>query len=345
MSIQNKAVESAQKLIKQAQNIVITNHVGPDADAMGAALGLQLFLHQVGKEAQVVVPNGYADVLNFLPGSREVLVFEQSLDAAQLVNNADLIFHLDYNAYSRSGAMETALRQSKAKRILIDHHQQPEDWPDVLYSDTSMSSTCEMIYHFAEALNWLPVMNAAIATSLYAGIMTDTGNFKFSATSPTTHRVVANLLEAGAVPQEIANAVYDSNTRDRLKLLSRALENMEVFEQEKTVLMPLSREDLDMFQYKKGDTEGFVNYGLSIQGTVLSIFMKEDEGKIKLSFRSKGNFDVNQLARDYFEGGGHKNAAGGVSYKSLDETVRYAKELLPEIVKRMQEEPSFEVKK
>lgn len=336
MSIQNTEVLHAQKLIKQARNIVITNHIGPDADAMGSALGLQLLLQQLGKEVQVVVPNAYAETLNFLPGSETVLVFEQNLEAARVVSNADLIFHLDYNAYSRSGMMETALRESTAKRILIDHHQQPEDWPDVLYSDIGMSSTCEMIYHFAEAMSWLPALNAAVATNLYAGIMTDTGNFRFSSTSPATHRVVANLLEAGAVPQEIANAVYDSNTRDRLKLLSRTLENMEVFEAEKTVLMPLSRDDLSTFNFKKGDTEGFVNYGLSIHGIVLSVFIKEDEDKVKMSFRSKGDFDVNQLARDYFEGGGHKNAAGGVSFESLPETIAKVKGLLPEIWSRIQ---------
>ncbi len=334
MSIAMEAVQKAQHLIKQAQNIVITNHTGPDADAMGAALGLQLFLQHLGKAVQVVVPNVYAELLNFLPGSEEVLVYEENLEAARVLSNADLIFHLDYNALGRSGPMEKALRHHPAKRILIDHHQQPERWPEVLYSDTGMSSTCEMIYHFAEAMHWLPVLNAQIATCLYVGIMTDTGNFRFSSTSPTTHRVVASLLEVGAVPHEIASAVYDSNSRDRLKLLSQALENMQVFEKEHTVLIPLSQKELTRFNFKKGDTEGFVNYGLSIKDIVLSIFCTENEDKIKLSFRSKGNFDVNQFARDHFEGGGHKNAAGGVSYLSLEQTLEKVKKLLPEIVER-----------
>ncbi len=334
MSISQKAVQQAQALIKAAQNIVITNHLSPDADAMGAALGLQLLLQKIGKKSTVIVPTPYAESLNFLPQNNLVLVFEENLPSAQFLNQADLIFHLDYNAYGRSGPMETALRNITAKRILIDHHQQPEDWPDVVYSDTAMSSTCEMIYHFAEAMSWLPILDANIATCLYAGIMTDTGNFRFSSTSPTTHRVVATLLEAGAIPHDIASALYDSNSRNRLKLLGVALENMEVYDAEKTVLIPLSQKELNQHHYKKGDTEGFVNYGLSLSGMVVSIFLTEQDEKTKISFRSKGNFDVNQFARDYFEGGGHKNAAGGVSYLGFTETVEKVRGLLPEILKR-----------
>lgn len=334
MSISQKAVQDAQQLIKAANNIVITNHLSPDADAMGSALGLQLLLQKMGKESTVIVPTPYAETLNFLPQNELVLVYEENLPSAQFLNQADLIFHLDYNAYGRSGPMETALRNSMAKRILIDHHQQPEDWPDVCYSDTSMSSTCEMMYHFAEAMSWLPVMNAEIATCLYAGIMTDTGNFRFSSTSPTTHRVVAQLLEAGAIPQNIANELYDSNSRDRLKLLGVALNNMEVYEAEKAVIIPLSQKELNQHHYKKGDTEGFVNYGLSLKGMQVSIFLTEQDEKTKISFRSKGKLDVNQFARDYFEGGGHKNAAGGISYIGFTETVEKMRGLLGEIMKR-----------
>lgn len=334
MGLENEAVLSAQKLIKTAKNIVITNHVSPDADAMGSALGLKLFLNKLGKQSKVVVPNAYADTLNFLPGNKEVLVFEDNLEALQAVEKADLIFHLDYNSLSRSGPMENALRLSNAKRIMIDHHQQPELWADVLYSDINMSSTAEMMYHFAEIMNWLPVLDSDSATCLYAGIMTDTGNFRFSSTSATTHRVVANLLEAGVVPQEIANAIYDSNTKERLKLLSRTLDKMEVLSEQKTVIMPLLRDDMLEFNFKKGDSEGFVNYGLSINGILVSIFLKEDEDRIKMSFRSKGNFDVNSFAREFFEGGGHKNAAGGVSYLTMTETIKKVKGLLGEIEKR-----------
>jgi phosphoesterase RecJ-like protein len=337
MSISKQQAEAAQSLINVSQKIVITNHISPDADAMGAALGLQLLLKQLGKMSTVIVPSIYADTLNFLPANDAVIVYENTESINQQIESADLIFHLDYNAYSRSGDMQEVLRASKAKRILIDHHQQPEDWMDVCYSDTAMSSTCEMIYHFSKAMNWKAELKREVATCLYAGIMTDTGNFRFSSTSPTTHRVVADLLEAGAQPQEIAGAIYDSNSMDRLKLLGQALDNMEVYENEKAVLIPLSSAELKNNNFKKGDTEGFVNYGLSLSGIVLSIFMTEQEDKVKMSFRSKGDFDVNQLARKYFEGGGHKNAAGGVSYDGLEKTLQKLRSLLPEVTTSKQD--------
>ena len=327
MEIHPSIVQGAHSLFQSVQKVVITNHVNPDGDAMGSALGLAGVLEKKGFEVKVIVPNAYPHFLHWMKGNDKVLVYEGALEEAHdYLSRTDLIIHLDYNALKRSGPMEEPLAHAGAKRILIDHHQQPEDFPDVLYSDTSMSSTCEMVYHFLNNLGWTGDIGKEEAECLYTGLVTDTGNFRFSSTSPETHKVAASLLDKGVEPQEIASLVYDTNTVDRLKLLSRSLERMIVLEDMSAAIISLSAEDLEKYNFKKGDTEGFVNYGLSLSGTKLSVFLSEKEGKVKMSFRSKGSFDVNQLARKFFNGGGHINAAGGVSERPLDETIRFLKE-------------------
>lgn len=331
MKIDESIVQGARHLLEDAGNIVITNHVGPDGDAMGSALGLQEILKQKGKNVNVVVPNVYPKFLNWLKGNEEVIIYEdQPEEAGEILGNADLIVHLDYNSLSRSGEMQTILEQLNVPRLVIDHHQQPDDFADVLYSDTSMSSTCEMVFHLVEALGWDNLINEDAGNCLYTGIMTDTGNFRFSGTTPTTHRAVARLLEIGVKPHEVASSVYDTNSRNRLKLLSRSLERMEDLPQFHTAIISLTAKDLEEFDYQKGDTEGFVNYGLSIEGIKMSVFLAEKDNRIKMSFRSKGTFNVNQLARDHFNGGGHINAAGGISEDNMDETITKLKSLLPQ---------------
>src|SRR5690606_8829199 len=269
MKIDESIVQGAKSLLAEAQNIVITNHVGPDGDAMGSALGFKEILRQQGKSVTVIVPNIYPKFLKWMKGDDEVIIFEDArAHASDSIKTTDLIIHLDYNSLARSGEMQGILSSATAKRLVVDHHQQPDDFADVLYSDTSMSSTCEMVFHLAQALGWDDYINKEAADCLYTGMMTDTGNFRFSSTTPTTHRAVARLLEKGVLPQEIASAVYDTNSRNRLKLLSRCLERMEVFPQYQSAIMSLSAADLDEFDYQKGDTEGFVNYGLSMEGTI-----------------------------------------------------------------------------
>lgn len=331
MKIEESIVQGAKRLLADAQNVVITNHVGPDGDAMGSALGFKEILRQQGKEATVIVPNIYPKFLNWMKGDDEVIIFEDARDmASEILKKADLIIHLDYNSLSRSGDMQEALASSTAKRLVVDHHQQPDDFATVLYSDTHMSSTCEMVFHLVQALGWDEHINKEAADCLYTGIMTDTGNFRFSSTTPTTHRAVARLMEKGVLPHEIASAIYDTNSRNRLKLLSRCLERMEVFPQYHSAIMSLSASDLEEFDYQKGDTEGFVNYGLTMEGTIMSVFLSEKDNRIKMSFRSKGDFNVNQLARDHFNGGGHINAAGGISDESMEQTIEKLKALLPQ---------------
>ncbi|MGB0178329.1 MAG: DHH family phosphoesterase, partial [Owenweeksia sp.] len=310
-------------------SIVITNHVNPDGDAMGSALGLFGILKGIGISSRVIVPNQYPDFLKWMEGDDEVVVYEGNEEIAEkYVSEADLIIHLDYNALKRSGPMEECLSRAKAKRIMIDHHQQPDDFADVMFSDTSMSSTCELLFHILHQLGWTGKMQQHQAECLYTGIMTDTGSFRFNSTTPTTHQVAGALLGKGVEPNEMASRVYDINTPGRLQLLSKALLSMEVLPDLPVAIIKLSAEELKRYEYRKGDTEGFVNFGLSVSGVKVSVFMSEKDDLIKMSFRSKGNFDVNKLARKHFNGGGHKNAAGGASHQSLEETVVRFKEII-----------------
>ena len=305
--------------------------MNPDGDAMGSALGLAGVLEKKGFEVQVIVPNPYPSFLYWMNGDHKVMVYETNEEACDLIlKESDLIIHLDYNALHRSGAMQGILETVSAKRMMIDHHQQPDNFPDATYSDTSMSSTCEMVFHLIDGLGWADKISKKEAECLYTGIVTDPGGFRFGSTSQITHEVASRLLEMGVRPQDIASRVYDTNSQERLKLLSRALENMEIIPDFNAAIINLSKEDLKEFNFKKGDTEGFVNYGLSVSGIKLSVFLAEKDGLIKMSFRSKGDFDVNKLARKHFNGGGHINAAGGATSEGLLDTINKLKSVLPD---------------
>ena len=330
MSLDNSLTEGARALLNSSQSILITNHINPDGDAMGSALGLAAILKAAGKPARVIVPNDYPHFLKWISGNDEVLVYEEHVEECEkLIANADLIFHLDYNSLKRSGSLEHLLVDAPAKRIMIDHHQQPDDFADLTYSDPTMSSTSEMVFHFAEALGYTHLLDKGTAEALYTGIITDTGNFRFSSTSAETHRVASHLLSLGVESQIIASRVYDSNRPERLFLLARMLQKMELLSDYNTVILSLTEKDLAEFNYQKGDTEGFVNYGLSMEGVELSVFLYPSHDKVKMSFRSKTNFNVNTLARTHFNGGGHVNAAGGVSHESVEENISRIKNVLP----------------
>lgn len=279
------------------------------------------------------MPNEFPDFLKWMPGAEDILLFETHPGKATgVLKNADLIFTLDFNHFSRVGNdMQPTLEALDTHFIMIDHHQQPADYATVTYSNASMSSTCEMVYHFITALGKIKLLNQDIAHCLYAGIMTDTGSFRFSATTSTTHKIVAHLIDLGAKNHYIHQKVYDTNSPSRLTLLGIALKNMVVLPEHKTAFITLSRQEMEMVDFKKGDTEGFVNYGLGLKGIVFAAIFIENIGEayIKISFRSKGTFSVNQFARNYFNGGGHDNAAGGRSNTSMEETIAYFKDLLP----------------
>lgn len=310
------------QLLEKPAKIVLVGHQNPDGDAIGSTLGLAIYLQQYGHQVQVIVPNDFPQFLKWLPQAENILIYESKTDDAKhFIADADILFILDFNATHRAGKVNEALNDFRGIKVMIDHHQQPSDYADLVISDTSMSSTCEMVYHFIGSKNPNAV-NRDIATCLYLGIMTDTGSFKFSITTSTTHRVAAQLIEKGAANTKIHQLVYDTNRLESLKLLGRALQNLKIVSHLNTAYITLSQEDLDACNYQKGDTEGIVNYALSLQDVVFAaIFIeRKNEGLIKISLRSKSDFDVNLFSRNHFGGGGHKNAAGGKSDISLIET-------------------------
>ncbi len=318
-----------QKLLIPENKIVIITHYNPDGDAVGSSLGLKHFLKAKGLNADVIVPNDFPKFLKWMPESKQVIIADYKRKiAGEAIYNADVIFILDFNASHRSGNLVGPwLEKARAKKILIDHHQQPDDF-DFVYSDVTIPATSQMIYHFIEGLGEENLVNQDIAECLYTGIMTDTGGFRFRSTSATTHRITAKLMENGADPAMITSKTWDTNTVSRLHLLALILGRIEVVKDGKVAILWLKRDELKEFGFQKGDTEGFVNYGLSIMGTQVSAFFMEDlyEDFIKISFRSKDHVDVNQFSRTYFQGGGHINAAGGKYYKSIEETIEDFKE-------------------
>ncbi|HET8737901.1 MAG TPA: bifunctional oligoribonuclease/PAP phosphatase NrnA [Pricia sp.] len=324
-------IQVVKQLLSRPQNIVIVPHKNPDGDAIGSTLALWHYLRNMGQEATVVVPNDYPKFLKWMAGNDEILNFEKQNEQAKFqIEAASLIFTLDFNHLGRVGQMEKSLRNATAPFIMIDHHQEPSDYAAIMYSDVSMSSTCEMVYNFIEALGDADTITPEMANCMYTGIMTDTGSFKFSSTTPRTHRVAAELIEKGAESTHIHHRVFDTNTPGRLHLLGTALNNIVILEEYKTAYITLSQGELDAHEYQKGDTEGFVNYGLTLEGIIFAaIFIEnKEEGIIKISFRSVGDFSVNEFARKHFEGGGHDNAAGGKSEKSLEETAARFESLL-----------------
>ncbi|WP_100615649.1 DHH family phosphoesterase [Confluentibacter citreus] len=334
-------IERIKQLLGSPKQIVIVPHKNPDGDAMGSTLGLYHYLKKHNHQATVIAPNDYPDFLKWMPGDNTVLKHDsQTKECDNLIQKADIIFTLDFNALHRTGSMEGVLTQSNAVKIMIDHHQTPEDYANYVFSDIAMSSTCEMVYHFIDMLGDANTIDTDIATCLYVGIMTDTGSFRFSCTTSQTHRIAANLIEKGANNSQIHNNVFDTNTYEKLQLLGCALENLRIVPESRTAYITLSQKELNKYNYKKGDTEGVVNYGLSLNNIVMAAIFIEDkqEGIIKISLRSKGNFSVNEFSRAHFEGGGHTNAAGGKSLLSLKDTVEKFISILPTYNKALNNE-------
>lgn len=326
-------IKALKALLASPKKIVIIPHKNPDGDAIGSSLGLYHYLKKHGHEALIIAPNDYPHFLKWMPGEKSIIKFDSDTQpATEKIQEADLIFTLDFNSLGRIGDMEETVTACSAVFVMIDHHQQPDDYAKFTYSDVAMSSTCQMIYHFIEKLEDADLIDDDIATCLYTGIMTDTGSFRFASTTSLTHKVVAGLIEKGANSARIHNKVYDTNSTNRLHLLGCALNNLVVLKEYRTAYITLSRQELLKFDFKKGDTEGFVNYGLSLEGIIFAIIFIEDqqEDYIKISLRSKGDFSVNQFSRKHFNGGGHDNAAGGRSDLSMQATINKLMELLPQ---------------
>ena len=326
-----KGIEELKTFLENPRNIVVVGHRNPDGDAMGSTLALSKYLQKKGHTATVVVPNEYPEFLHWLPGSDATYRFDwQNSQSQKAIQNSDIIFLLDFNALHRVGFdMQQTLEKYPNDFAMIDHHQQPDD-VTYMYSDTEICSTCQMVYQFIEMMHDVALIDADIATCLYTGIMTDTGSFRFRSTTSHTHRIIADLIDKGAQNDRIHNNVYDANSYGRLLLLGQSLSNLQILPDYKTAFITLTDEEKKQFDFQKGDTEGVVNYALSLKGIIFAAIFIEDKEQniIKMSLRSKGTFSVNQFARDHFEGGGHDNAAGGKSLLSMDETVAKFKDLV-----------------
>ena len=325
-------IQAIKQLLATPKKISIIPHRGPDGDAMGSTLALYHFLKKFNHEATVIAPNEFPDFLAWLPGAETVKIFEKEKEiCTQILNDSDIIFTLDFNAFHRVGnEMEPVLAQQKAIFVMIDHHQKPDDYATYMYSDTNFGSTCEMIYNFITFLDQKQSIDTTVGTCIYTGILTDSGSFKFPCTTGDTHRIVASLIDLGVENTQIPNLLFDNSSYSRLQLLGRALQNMKIIPQHRASYTSLTQDELDSFDYVKGDTEGIVNYGLSVKGIqITAIFIEnKDEGIIKISFRSQGDIDVNQFARDHFNGGGHRNAAGGKSTDSIEATIQKFEKLV-----------------
>lgn len=330
-------IDSVKSLLQSPKRIVLTTHTRPDGDAMGSSLALLHFLKEKGHDVALIAPTNYAVFLHFLPGDHEVIIYENHQKRCnKLVKNAEVLFILDYNAPKRAKPMDNSVRDSRATKILIDHHLEPEEgFGEYAFWNVKASSTCELVYDFIAEIGSTEDINKKIATCLYTGICTDTGRFKFN-TTPKLYEIVADLVRKGININKIHTQVFDTFSEDRLRFLGFCLtERMMVFHEYNTAFIYVTERDFRMFNYQEGDKEGLVNYPLSLAGFRFAALITENDEMVKLSFRSKGNFSVNEFARKHFDGGGHKNAAGGLSRISLDDTIDKFIDLLPQYEKEL----------
>lgn len=321
------------------KKIVITTHQKPDGDAMGSSLGLYNFLISLGHSVQFISPTNWAGFLKWMPGANQVIDFELSKEVAiKYIQEAEILFCLDFNVLHRTKNMEPILAPLTCIKVLIDHHQQPqEDYFSYGISDTTKSSTCEMVYDFIVESGHANKLDTQIAQCLYTGVMTDTGSFRFPATSASVHYMVAKLKETGFNHTLVHENIYDSFLENRLRFIGHVLLNkMEVLYEYNTAIMSIPKNDLLRFHIKTGDTEGLVNYLLTIQGIRFAALVIDRDEERKWSFRSKGDFDVNTFARTHFEGGGHFNAAGGRTDDTLDATVWNFKKVIQAYKEQLQ---------
>ncbi|HOP43175.1 MAG: bifunctional oligoribonuclease/PAP phosphatase NrnA [Flavobacteriales bacterium] len=323
-------VEALRDLLARPRRIAIVTHHNPDGDAMGSGLGWCRLLRAAGHDAVLVLPNTPAHFLHWMPGFDEVLAVDQDRQRAlSNVRDREVLFCLDFNRLDRIGELQEAA-ESAPIRVLVDHHRDPADVFQVVFSEVTACSTCQLVYDIAIALGWEQLIDEGTATCLYTGIMTDSGSFRFSSTTAHTHRVAASLLEKGVRPDRVHEDVMDDNPEHRLRLLGFTLsERLSVHEHLATAVIQLSAEDLARHDFHPGDTEGFVNYGLSIRGVRLAAFFMQRGDEVKISLRSRGELPVNEFLGAHFHGGGHRNAAGGRSTLGLDATVARFLELLP----------------
>jgi len=315
-------IQSIKKVISTKRNILLIPHSSPDADALGSCLSLFHFFKDE-HNVSVISPNEFTDILSFLPGSNDIIIFESDKEKSNILfKESDVIFTLDFNSLSRAKNISHLIAKSKATKIMIDHHENPDDYADFMISNSNMSSTCEMIYDFISNIN-SDKINNNIATCLYAGIVADTGSFRFPSTTSRTLRIGSELIEYGVNVTDIFEKLHNNFQFNRLKLLGTTINNFKRIDDLPVLYSSISDKEQKIRNFRKGDSEGFVNFGLSVEGIKCSVVFieKSSDGIIKISFRSKGDFKVNIFANKYFNGGGHEYAAGGISKLSLNDTI------------------------
>jgi phosphoesterase RecJ-like protein len=321
------------KLLKEAKNIIIVTHNNPDGDAIGSSLALFHYLNKINIKSTIITPNNHPSFLNWASGIDELLIFEDNAESAiKKIKESDLIFTLDFNSLSRCGEIFNHLNLDK-NFIMIDHHQNPESYAKIQFSEPSISSTCELVYNLIDGLGDKSIIDKKIASCLYLGMMTDTGCFQYNGVTSKTYEIISYLLKKKIDQSEIYNNVYNNSTESKLIVLGKALGSLKVLNNHKTSFMHLTKKDLIESSYKKGDSEGIVNYGLTLSNINFTAIFIEDidqEDLIKISFRSKIDFPCNKFAEQYFEGGGHINAAGGKFIGSIEEAIELFKEKIKE---------------
>ena len=318
-------------LLSQKKNIVITTHRGPDGDAMGSSLALYNLLINLGHDVKVVTPNDYASFLHWMPGNDDVVEYDGNEKlATSITEKAELIIMLDFNSKNRLDNYSDTVFNLDTYKVLIDHHQDPDmKIADLIFSDPDSCSTAQLLYEVLEGMGLTDIIDQDISECLYTGIMTDTGSFKYSSTTSKTHNIIAQLINKGARSSMIHDLVYDNSSADRMKLLGYCInDKLLLYPENNSAIISLTNEELKKFNFRKGDTEGIINYALAIKDIIFAAFIVEREGVVKLSLRSKGDFKVNIIANKYFNGGGHTNAAGGISSVNVNETIKKVEEII-----------------
>ncbi len=325
-------IHKVQKELDKADKIAIVVHVGPDGDAMGSSLGLWHYLMTLGKEPVVIVPTAFPGFYAWMPGVECVLVYEDKKETCEtFLQNADLIFTLDFNVPNRMAKMEDAVMNAPAPKILVDHHLHPGDYAKVTISYPEISSTSELIFRLICRLGDFSKINLGCAECIYTGMMTDTGAFTYNSNKPEIYTIVHELIKIGVDKDDIYRKVFNTYSADRMRLMGYSLyKKMKLYPEYQAALITLTAKELEEFNFQNGDSEGLVNMPLSIAGVVFSVFMREDLDKIKVSLRSQGTFPANKVSADLFNGGGHLNAAGGESYTTMAEAVKKFEAALPD---------------
>lgn len=319
-------------LIQKANKIVVTSHRSPDGDSIGSSVAMYHFLKSLGKNAVICHPDPSPSFLDWIQKDVELFTFEDHEDfVSKSMLEADLIFCLDYNGAMRMGhGMCELLNSCTAKKVMIDHHPHPDDFVDIAVTQTDVCSTCQLVYEFIVSAGQHAQLNSQMGTAIYLGIMTDTGSFRYSSVTYRTHEIIADLLKIGVQHTSIHEDTFDNVKINRLKLRGYVIANkLEILPEYHVAYLTINEKELNDYHYEKGDTDGLVNTALSVEGVNVAVLFSEKDGQIKISFRSKGTIPVNKLAIDHFEGGGHANAAGGVSYVSMEETIKKFKSLVP----------------